>query len=153
MTETIMSLLHAPPPPPVSLGTSWHLFLIRSLPKHLPSVSALTPNPGLATCREPLPATDLKTIINTLQGRYLILWESNSRNTIFPINNPHMCVSASLSLSPFQSLSISLSSRVLPLCLKNAFFSPASSIFPWSPSLCNHCGGITLCYFLVRLWV
>ena len=49
--------------PFVSLGAFWHLYLIRSLPKYLPSDSALTPNPGLATCREPLPATDLKTIM------------------------------------------------------------------------------------------
>lgn len=91
--------------PFVSLGAFWHLYLIRSLPKYLPRDSALTPNPGLATRREPLPATDLKMIINTLQARYPILWESNSKNMILPINNPHMCVFAFLSLS----LSISLS--------------------------------------------
>lgn len=99
--------------PFVSLGAFWHLYLIRCLPKYLPSDSALTPNPGLATCREPLPATDLKTIINTLQARYPILWESNSKNTIFPINNPHMCVFAFLSLS--FSLHFSLSH--LEFCL------------------------------------
>lgn len=140
------SFARTPSCPLAPSGTFWHLYLICSLPKYLPSVSALTPDPGLATCREPLPATDLKMIINTLQARYLILWESNSKNMIFPINNPHMCVFASLSL--FLSPSLSLSSRVLPLCLKNAFSSS-----PWSPFLCNHCGGITLCYFLVRLWV
>lgn len=126
-------------------GTFWHLYLIRSLPKYLPSVSALTPNPGLATCRELLPATNLKTIINTLQARYLILWESNSKNTIFPINNPHMCVFASLSLS------LHLSLFHLEFCL--FVWKMLSPVPPWSPFLRNHCGGITLCYFLVRLWV
>lgn len=112
MTETIVSLLHVPP---CVLGAFWHL--LAPLPNLLSSkISSqrlgTDTRPGLATCREPLPATDLKMIINTLQARYLILWESNSKNMIFPINNPHMCVFASLSLC---SLHLSLSH--LEFCL------------------------------------